>query len=235
MVPELHRTLVVRCWGEIYIIPLRVFVAPVFIKKQDNLDQPCRGVGLVGKGGLTSGRAEPPQRDSGEKGTWVRALSEDITSLLWISGYPGWVGEVEEDDPWPLLDPLAIQPHTRSSRNHLEAHVFPISNRQGTNSALLLQAFVFFSFWVSLDLCFSPLFQIEKRWGKSGKEKITDLCISPRKWLRISSPPGENLEFWTLTLSHWPWDLRQPERQRKGRGKAGPSHSPPAPLSVPES
>lgn len=82
MVPELHWTLVVRWWGEIYIIPLMVFVAPVFIKKQDNLDEPCGGAGLVGKGGVTSGRAEPPQITCFGKGTWVRALSEDITNLL---------------------------------------------------------------------------------------------------------------------------------------------------------
>lgn len=90
--------------------------------------------------------------------------------------------EVEQDDPWPLLDPLAIQCHTSSSRNHLEVPVFPTINPQGTVPLSYIcsvpPGFRFAEFpwifvWVHIG---------KEILRKGGKEMITDLHL-PRKWL----------------------------------------------------
>ena len=63
-----------------HIISL-VFVAPVFIKKQGNLDQPPEGVGLAGKEGGCPEELSPPNYMPCEKDL-MRASSKDVSKLL---------------------------------------------------------------------------------------------------------------------------------------------------------
>lgn len=94
-----------------------------------------------------------------------------------------------------MLDPLAIQCHTSSSRNHLEVPVFPTINPQGTMPLSYIcsvpPGFCFAEFpWIFVWVHFGREI-LGERWKGNDYRPA-----SPPKMTVNPSSPGENLQLW---------------------------------------